>query len=87
MILPFSSLEHVVEYFAFTGETMKLTNDEYIETAHGMLNRREQQINAKSTRDPLSKEKQKRHNRLIVTTNSMNKKFIMACDSLPPTSL
>lgn len=77
MNLPLSSLEHVVEYFAFTGETMKLTNDEYIETAHGMLNRREQQINAKSTRDPNSKEKQKRQNRLIVTTNSCNSKKII----------
>ena len=60
MILHLSSVEHVIEYFAYTGETMKQVNDEYVETAHGMLNRRERQINAKSTRDPTSQEKQKR---------------------------
>ena len=75
MILHLSSLEHVIEYFAYTGETMKRANDEYIETAHGMLNRRELQIGCKSSRDPTSKEKQKRVQRLIVTSNSLNKKF------------
>ena len=72
MILHLSSVEHVVEYFAYTGETMKRVNDEYVETAHGMLNRRERQINAGSTRDPTCIEKQKRLQRLIVTTNSCN---------------
>ena len=75
MVLNLSSAEHVIEHFSFTGETMKRTNDEYVETAHGLLNRRELQIGAKSTRDPTSQEKQKRSQRLIVTTNSLNKKF------------
>ena len=75
MNLYLSTVEHVLEYFAYTGETMKRANDEYIETAHSMLNRRERQINAGFTRDPTSKEKQKRSNRLIVTCASLNKKF------------
>ena len=75
MILPISSVEHVIEFFAYTGETMKRANDEYVETAHSMLNRRERQINAGNTRDHAGKEKQKRAHRLIVTANSLNKKF------------
>ena len=67
--------EHVNQYFAFTGENMKHSNDEHIETCHSVVNRREMQINAKSTRDHISEEKRKRAHRLITVHNSYNKKF------------
>ena len=55
---------------------MKHSNDEHIETAHSVVNKRERQINAQSTRDYVSPEKRKRSHRLITVHNSYNKSFV-----------
>ena len=66
---------HVLEYMALTGNTLKQTSDEMVESSHQLVRDREHRFGSKMTRDLTSARKLKRCANFITKHNSLNKKF------------
>ena len=66
---------HILEYMALTGNTLKQTSDEMVESSHQLVRDREQRYGFKMTNDLTSAKKLKRSANFITRHNSLNKKF------------
>ena len=66
---------HVLEYMALTGNTLKQSSDEMVESSHQLVRDREQRYGCKMTKDLTSARKLKRCAKFIARQNSLNKKF------------